>query len=450
MHFSYIITHAAITNRLLFKLTFSLLIMLSFSLTTIPLLAQSDEDIPTYNLIEGQLFTWESQSRPPTNAVSPLKKLTVLVLDENSDDSYDLLITRTYADKTRKVQQVHLTPQGQATKLHDIDTSPWFCIPFPELSPEPEWEISTYPKGLWHKKTFSRQFVSIGRRATAEAIVGNISFIYNEIFGGQDRIQWQLNPKTNVPTNITFLQTAHLRAYGKLKLTSTQKAPAPLLNLVKRHIRQYNKYHYSVLDITKLAQSSHPAAIRKKQLDKKQILRTIATYEFSSEIHDLYKQADDILLKLKVLSKRSNFVNITAPPFSLKDIDDLKTYNLQDNKGKVVLLYFWLKNRKECLYYIPSIEKLAKEYQDKPFIVLGMNVDEDPHNAIQTNSVLKPSFISLQAFPITKTYNLLGYPAFVLIDQNGTIKEHFHGTSPAIYSRLDRQIKQLFTQPDDK
>ena len=51
--------------------------------------------------------------------------------------------------------------------------------------------------------------------------------------------------------------------------------------------------------------------------------------------------------------------------------------SLSSLRGRVVLLNFWATWCNTCVVEMPSLEKLAKRMQGKPFTMLGVSVDEN-------------------------------------------------------------------------
>lgn len=65
-----------------------------------------------------------------------------------------------------------------------------------------------------------------------------------------------------------------------------------------------------------------------------------------------------------------------APDFQLPNHDG-QMVSLSSLRGRVVLLNFWATWCNTCVVEMPSLEKLAKRMQGKPFTMLGVSVDEN-------------------------------------------------------------------------
>src|SRR5438105_9037394 len=61
-----------------------------------------------------------------------------------------------------------------------------------------------------------------------------------------------------------------------------------------------------------------------------------------------------------------------APEIKGEDMDG-KPLKLSDYRGKVVLLDFWGFWCAYCLRYIPHEKDLVRQYEGRPFVLLGVN-----------------------------------------------------------------------------
>ena len=64
-----------------------------------------------------------------------------------------------------------------------------------------------------------------------------------------------------------------------------------------------------------------------------------------------------------------------APEIEGKDIDG-KAVRLADLKGKVVLVDFWATWCPPCVASFPTFRQLSREYKDRGFVILGVNLDD--------------------------------------------------------------------------
>lgn len=105
-----------------------------------------------------------------------------------------------------------------------------------------------------------------------------------------------------------------------------------------------------------------------------------------------------------------------APTVSLKDIND-NDVNLQQYKGKVVLVNFWATWCAPCKSEIPLLIGLHEKYGSRGFEILGLSMDEDGKKAVQP-------FLDKERFDVGGQKEAINYPiAFA----NDSIAEKFGG-----------------------
>ena len=133
--------------------------------------------------------------------------------------------------------------------------------------------------------------------------------------------------------------------------------------------------------------------------------------------------------------------NVTLPNIELVDQYG-KKHNLQDYKGKVVMINFWVSWCSDCKEEIPKVVELYKEYGEnkKDLIILGVITPvskEYPNNKdrIDKKALLKYIADNKYIFPSLfdetgKTYaeyEIEEYPSTFIIDRNGYLKVYVKG-----------------------
>lgn len=118
-----------------------------------------------------------------------------------------------------------------------------------------------------------------------------------------------------------------------------------------------------------------------------------------------------------------------APDFSLTDIHGNQV-SLSQYKGQVVVLNFWATWCPPCREEMPSMEKLHRDYQDKGLVMLAVNVDKNPQQAVADFLRERPySFtILLDSQNVAQnTYGVFRFPESFIIDRNGIVVEKIIG-----------------------
>ncbi len=131
-----------------------------------------------------------------------------------------------------------------------------------------------------------------------------------------------------------------------------------------------------------------------------------------------------------------------APTVSLKDLND-GDVNLQQYKGKVVLVNFWATWCAPCKSEIPLLIGLHEKYGSRGFEILGLSMDEDGKKAVQP-------FLDKERFDVSGQKEAINYPiAFA----NDSIAEKFGGVIGLPTSLLitrDGKVIRRIVGPVDK
>jgi len=111
---------------------------------------------------------------------------------------------------------------------------------------------------------------------------------------------------------------------------------------------------------------------------------------------------------------------IQAQNFALKDLNR-NLVNLEDFRGKVILLNFWATWCVPCLVEMPSMEKLYKEFRNNDFTILAVDMQEDPETVKMFKARFKLSFPILldEEGVVASYYGVTGIPATYFIDREG-------------------------------
>jgi len=106
-----------------------------------------------------------------------------------------------------------------------------------------------------------------------------------------------------------------------------------------------------------------------------------------------------------------------APDFKVKDLQG-KEVSLSGLKGKVVLVNFWATWCPPCKEEIPSMMKLNKAMEGKPFQMLAISIDEGGKADVE--SYFKSSGIA-------RVYGVTGVPETFVVDKNGKVQKKIVG-----------------------
>ncbi|HUX20343.1 MAG TPA: TlpA disulfide reductase family protein [Spirochaetia bacterium] len=125
-----------------------------------------------------------------------------------------------------------------------------------------------------------------------------------------------------------------------------------------------------------------------------------------------------------------------------------KTVSLSSYRGDVVLLNFWATWCGPCRSEMGSIESLYNEYKDKGFVVLAVNLQEDPATV---SSFVKQFGLT---FPVVLdrsgrvgyTYNARGIPTTYLINKKGEVTSGFVGAHEWNTAEMGSLLQAMLTE----
>ena len=136
--------------------------------------------------------------------------------------------------------------------------------------------------------------------------------------------------------------------------------------------------------------------------------------------------------------------NAPAPDFTLKSLQG-PNMRLAEQRGRVVLVNFWATWCGPCKQEMPHLNGLYDKYRSSGFVLMGVNVDEDPKTAAGTASRFGLRFPVLfdADKAVSKLYDLQSMPATVLIDRDGKVRFLHRGYRDGLEDAYERQIREL-------
>lgn len=120
-----------------------------------------------------------------------------------------------------------------------------------------------------------------------------------------------------------------------------------------------------------------------------------------------------------------------APNFSLLDLQG-NPVELQDFRGKKVMVNFWATWCPPCRWEMPHMQKFYEDYEAKDVVILGINLTpteakEDQISAFVEEQKLTFPIVLDQEGEVMQTYEVMAYPTTFVLDTRGVIQEIFQG-----------------------
>ena len=134
-----------------------------------------------------------------------------------------------------------------------------------------------------------------------------------------------------------------------------------------------------------------------------------------------------------------------APDVTLRDLSN-NPVKLSSLKGKVVALNFWYAACEPCKFEMPALEHTYQQYQAQGFVVLGVDVVDDPATAdtfVHALGITYPVVRDVQLRAAT-IYRVTDTPSTFFIDRDGVIRYRVVGALNT--STLQTDVTALLAQ----
>ena len=136
-----------------------------------------------------------------------------------------------------------------------------------------------------------------------------------------------------------------------------------------------------------------------------------------------------------------------APDFTLHAADG-RNVRLDELRGQVVLVNFWATWCGPCRSEMPRLDQLYQKYHKSGFVLLGVNIDDNPATALSTAQKLNVSFPILLDTDkkVSKLYKLTDMPSTVVIDRDGKMRFLHRGYRAGTEDDYEQQIRGLLKE----
>lgn len=133
-----------------------------------------------------------------------------------------------------------------------------------------------------------------------------------------------------------------------------------------------------------------------------------------------------------------------APDFTLKTAAG-PNLRLAEQRGQVVMVNFWATWCAPCKLEMPHLNALYDKYRSTGFVLLGVNVDDDPAKAVAEAARMGIKFPVLldTAKTVSKAYALNAMPTTVVIDRDGKVRHVHQGYRAGMEQLYDQQVRAL-------
>ena len=155
------------------------------------------------------------------------------------------------------------------------------------------------------------------------------------------------------------------------------------------------------------------------------------------------------ILAVCLVSAKAN-AGEAAPDFTLRDVDG-KEVQLQDFKGKVIMVNFWATWCGPCKLEMPHLDKMDREFEDKGFEVISISTD-DARAASKVKPLIKRGGYGFTVLLDKDTTVVAQYnpaktlPYNALIDREGRIHKVYQGYNPGDEVEMRKDVEELLAK----
>lgn len=137
----------------------------------------------------------------------------------------------------------------------------------------------------------------------------------------------------------------------------------------------------------------------------------------------------DVSAKLEAEGLSVSEERLEAPDFTLESLDGTER-SLSSYRGSVIFLNFWAAWCGPCRVEMPSMQRLHQAVNDERFVILAVDLREDPQTVRKFAKELGLSFpILLDPRGTTAlTYGLRAIPTTYLVDKQGRLTARLIGS----------------------
>ena len=130
-----------------------------------------------------------------------------------------------------------------------------------------------------------------------------------------------------------------------------------------------------------------------------------------------------------------------APAFTITTLDGA-SFNLDQMKGRVVLVDFWATWCGPCMEELPQIKQIAKDFAGQPLVILSISWDEDAQTwkkFIAKNGMTWPQYRDT-SHRIGRLFGVEALPGYFTINANGVLTAELLGGGFDLEGRLKELV----------
>ncbi|MEX0870043.1 MAG: redoxin domain-containing protein [Candidatus Spechtbacterales bacterium] len=118
-----------------------------------------------------------------------------------------------------------------------------------------------------------------------------------------------------------------------------------------------------------------------------------------------------------------------APDITFTDIEG-NEHRLSDFRGQVVFLNFWATWCPPCVYEMPSMEEMHKDYKDEGFVIIAVSVKENEElvkEFMEEHELTFTAYLDKPGTSYDEFNKSGGIPQSYVIDRDGIVRQFIPG-----------------------
>jgi len=157
--------------------------------------------------------------------------------------------------------------------------------------------------------------------------------------------------------------------------------------------------------------------------------------------------AGAVLVSLPFAARSAVAPRAAAPDFTLRQVEGANL-RLAEQRGNVVLVNFWATWCGPCRVEMPHLNRIYDKYRSSGFVLLGVNIDDDPAaaKALAGRLGLKFPVLLDTDKKVVGIYDLNAMPATVLIDRDGRVRHLHRGYREGVETTYEQQVRDLLKE----
>jgi len=224
----------------------------------------------------------------------------------------------------------------------------------------------------------------------------------------------------------------------------------------------------AMIDLGRVADARKEWEAASTKVDRAQWQRIFEAGMLLAETYLDHGKVEEVKTLYETLRKRFNFltdvdevigakvdelywIGRKAPSLEGKDLDGKPVDLTTEYQGKVVLIDFWATWCAPCLAAMPDLIETYKQYHDRGFEIVGVNLDNDRDalkKYLEMSQIQWRHVYDGQSYrsPNVRKYDIMAIPAAFLIDPDGKIARvgiPMNGYGPII----ERLLADEFDKP---